>query len=322
MRASRLISILTILQAQGCRTARQLAEQCEVSMRTIYRDIDALAAAGVPVYSDRGSCGGYRLLDSYRTRLNGLSQQEAEALFLSGVTGAAAALGLDTALAAAQLKLLAALPLDLRHEAGAARSRFLVDAPPWFAEPEQPAHLRIVAEAVRRQHELRIRYRSWNGVITRRVAPLGLVLKAGAWYLAAGTGTDIRTYRIVRILEVESLDARFERPSEFDLEAFWHASRNRFERDVFGAEATVRISPLGMQRLAQLGPAFVQAAEETAAPPDEDGWRMARLPIESPRHASVDLLRLGAEIEVLLPLDLREMLAATARSMHRIYRDC
>ena len=148
MRASRLFSILTTLQARGQVTAPELAEACEVSVRTIYRDIDALAAAGVPVYADRGAEGGYRLLDGYRVRLNGLSQGEAEALFMAGLPGPAAALGLDAAMMAAQTKLMAALPEHLRPNANRLQQRFHLDAPNWFGETEEPKHLRAIAGAV------------------------------------------------------------------------------------------------------------------------------------------------------------------------------
>src|SRR5581483_9955258 len=151
MRASRLLSILTTLQARGRITAPELAEACEVSVRTIYRDIDALGAAGIPVYSERGAEGGYRLLDGYRVRLNGLSAKEAEALFLTGLSGPAADLGLGAVMTAAQTKLLAALPQDLRASAERMRNRFHLDAPAWFAEAERPIHLTTIADAVWRQ---------------------------------------------------------------------------------------------------------------------------------------------------------------------------
>ena len=183
MRASRLLSILTTLQARGRVTAQVLAEECEVSLRTIYRDVDALSAAGIPVYSERGSAGGYRLLDGYRTRLNGLSAREAEALFLTGLSGPAADLGLGAAMAAAQLKLLVAMPADLRAGAERMRARFHLDAPAWFGEAEQPANLQLVAGAVWKQLRIRMRYRSWKAERERIVEPLGLVLKGGAWYL-------------------------------------------------------------------------------------------------------------------------------------------
>src|SRR6476620_9494985 len=148
MRASRLLSILTTLQARGQVTAPDLAEACEVSVRTIYRDIDALAAAGIPVYAERGAEGGYRLLDGYRVRLNGLSPPEAEALFMAGLPGPAAALGLEPAMLAAQTKLLAALPENLRPNARGMQQRFHLDAPNWFGENEEPKYLRMISSAV------------------------------------------------------------------------------------------------------------------------------------------------------------------------------
>src|ERR1700730_18427031 len=138
MRASRLLTILTTLQVHGRVTAPELSAECEVSLRTIYRDIDALSAAGIPVYSERGAEGGYRLLDGYRTRFNGLSAKEAAALFMTGLSGPAADLGLGTAMVAAQNKLLAALPAQFRAGAEQMRERFHLDAPAWFVEPEQP----------------------------------------------------------------------------------------------------------------------------------------------------------------------------------------
>src|SRR5271154_2403698 len=202
MRASRLLTILTILQARGRVTAPELATECEVSLRSIYRDIDALGAAGIPVYSERGSTGGYRLLDGYRTQLNGLSAKEAEALFMMGFSGLAADLGLGSVMMAAQNKLLSAVPAALRPGAEQMRARFHLDAPAWFAEPEQPSHLQLVAGAVWDQHPIRIRYRSWEAGREGVVEPLGLVLKGGAWYLVGQVDGDVRTYRISRILEM------------------------------------------------------------------------------------------------------------------------
>jgi predicted DNA-binding transcriptional regulator YafY len=323
MRASRLLSILTILQARGRVTATELAGECEVSLRTIYRDVDALSAAGIPVYSERGSEGGYRLLDGYRTRLNGLTAKEAAALFMTGLSGPAADLGLGTAMVAAQNKLLAAMPAQFRAGAEQMRERFHLDAPAWFAQAEQPAHLPLVAEAVWEQRPLRMRYQSWKAERQRTVEPLGLVLKSGAWYLVGqveGQGEgDARTYRISRILELAVLDRRFERPASFDLEAYWRAGTQRLEADLHRNVATVRLSSWGVRMLDAFMSPFVRAATRIESKADAEGWRTAIMPVGSTRQACVDLLRFGAEAEVLEPPELRAKMAEIAAGMSAIY---
>src|SRR5689334_14197279 len=198
MRASRLLSLLLLLQARGRMTAQALADELEVSVRTIYRDVDSLHAAGVPLYGDAGRAGGYQLLDGYRTRLTGLTSEEAGTLFLAGIPGPAAELGLGAVLAAAELKLRASLPGELAERAEAVRERFHLDAPGWFRADEPVPHLSIVADAVWRDRQLAVRYRRWKAPreVTRTLHPLGVVLKAGRWYLMARAGDRITAYRV------------------------------------------------------------------------------------------------------------------------------
>jgi predicted DNA-binding transcriptional regulator YafY len=325
MRASRLMSLLLLLQARGHMTAQELAEELEVSPRTIYRDVESLSAAGVPVYADRGPAGGYRLLDGYRTRLTGLTGEEAVALFFTGAPGPAAELGLGTLLAAAELKLMAALPRDLAERAGRIKERFHLDAPGWFHAGDPLPYLPEVADAVWNQRRLRVRYRRWRtpSPVTRVLDPLGLVLKAGNWYLVGrpedGDG-DGRTYRVDRVLEVETLDEAFERPADFDLASFWRAYLDRFQAGMFTGEAVVRFSPEGMRRLrALLTPAVIRAAQENAGEPDERGWVRTVIPIESIRHAHVEMMKFGAEAEVLEPPELRDLVIASARAVLGLY---
>jgi predicted DNA-binding transcriptional regulator YafY len=159
VRASRLVSLLLLLQARGRLTADQLAEELEVSVRTIYRDVQSLHAAGVPLYGEAGDGGGYRLLDGYRTRLTGLTAGEAETVFLAGLPTAAAELGLGAALATAELKLQAALPAGLRERAARVRDRFHLDAPGWYYDGDSSPHLAAVADAVWNQRRVEVRYR-------------------------------------------------------------------------------------------------------------------------------------------------------------------
>lgn len=321
MRASRLLSILTTLQARGQITAPELAETCEVSVRTIYRDIDALAAAGVPVYAERGAEGGYRLLDGYRVRLNGLSQPEAEALFMAGLPGPAAALGLDAAMMAAQTKLMAALPANLRLNAGRMQQRFHLDAPGWFGETEEPRHLRAIASALLRESLIEIRYQSWKAEKRRRVAPLGLVLKGGGWYLAGSVDGSVRTYRVARVLDCAVLDTPFARPADFDLAAYWRASTERLEAEMHPNEATVRLSPLGVKLLNAFSQPYVRTRTRIEETADAAGWRVAVIPIgKTIWHAAAELLRLGVEAEVLTPPELRDKMAELTQAMATRYR--
>lgn len=320
MRASRLLTILLLLQNRGRATAQELATELEVSVRTVYRDVEALAAAGVPVVAGRGPAGGYHLVDGYRTRLTGLTVDEAETLFLAGAPGPVAELGLGEVLAAAELKLLAALPTELRARAGRLRERFHLDAPGWFRDGERPEHLAAIADAVWNARTLRVRYRRWGGEVARTLEPLGIVLKGGSWYLVARVSGQARVYRVSRILELEALGERFERPERFDLAAFWQSYSERFETSVYHGEATVRLSPRALTLLPYFfQPVAARTAKERAGPSGEDGWVRTVIPIESPKHAHHEMLRLGAEVEVLAPEELRRRMAETAEALVGMY---
>jgi predicted DNA-binding transcriptional regulator YafY len=320
MRASRLLSILTTLQAKGLVSAETLAAECEVSVRTIYRDIDALAAAGVPVYAERGSAGGYRLLDGYKVRLNGLSAREAEALFLVGLAGPAGDLGLGSLVDSAERKLAAALPESQRTARLAIRDRFHLDAPGWFGSPDQPDCLRQLAEAVWGERVIEIRYRSWKGERMRRIHPLGLVLKGGSWYLAAAVDKSVRTYRVSRIDALQVTNDVFVRPDGFDLTAYWQENTERLEAELHPTLVRVRLSPLGARILPHIVPPYVLSRMVWLGETGPDGWREATLPGgRTPEHVTHDLLRLGTEVEILDPPDIRAHMAEVVRKLAGIY---
>lgn len=331
MRADRLLSLLLLLQNRGRMTAPELAAELEVSLRTVYRDVEALGASGVPVRSERGPAGGYSLMDGYRTRLTGLSDAEAESLFLAGVPGPARELGLGAVLATAQLKLQAALPAGLADRARRLQDRFHLDAPAWFRDADPVPHLASVAQAVWEQRVLRVRYRAWDGEIRRELRPLGLVLKGGIWYAVAwtdgaapnpapdGTPVPTRTYRISRLLTAEPTDTSFERPAAFDLAACWAESSRRLEARLHQGTARLRISPHAQRLLPmQFGAAGTRALAD-AGPPDAEGWLLVDLPVETPAVAVGDLLRLGTEAEVLGPPELRTAVARTAAELAERY---
>ncbi|WP_165187242.1 helix-turn-helix transcriptional regulator [Caulobacter soli] len=319
MRSSRLLSILMLLQTRGRLTAEALAEEFEVSVRTIYRDIDALSLSGAPVYADRGPGGGFALLDGYRTRLTGLTDAEAETLFLGGLAGPAAQLGLSEAMGVAQLKLLAALPAERQAAAERISSRFHLDPVGWYRDAEEAARLPALAQAVWTCRRIAVRYDSWKGVVERSLSPLGLILKGGTWYLAAlAESAEPRVYRASNIQALTVSDETFERPADFDLEIFWTASTQRFEAEIFTGEARLRITRAGLKRLSYLGAAQAKVAADALATLDGETCEVV-VPIESVDHAAQDFLRLGVEAEVLAPSALRSRMTETAAALAALY---
>ncbi|MBE1535980.1 helix-turn-helix transcriptional regulator [Actinomadura algeriensis] len=320
MRASRLISLVLLLQSRDRMTAAELARELEVSERTVYRDVEALSAAGVPVYAEQGRAGGYRLVAGYRTRLTGLSRAEAEALFLSGLPGPAGDMGLADAVAAAELKVLAALPGPLRDAPARAGQRFHLDAPGWFSAPDPPPLLRDLATAVWSDSVVELRYRRQDGEVTRTAEPYGLVLKNGAWYLVARVDGRPRTYRVDRAAAVTPTGATFERDAGFDLGAHWREQADAFARSMLREEITVRLSPAGMRGLRSATTEHAaRHAAAAAGEPDADGWRTTVLPVESLEVAAQELRILGADAEVLGPPELRARMAATAARLAALY---
>jgi predicted DNA-binding transcriptional regulator YafY len=324
MRASRLVSIVLLLQARGRMTAHALAAELDVSVRTIYRDVDELHRCGVPLYGEAGHDGGYRLVDGYRTHLTGLTGDEAAALWLMALPGPAGELGLGDAATMAAAKVKAALGDGLRRHADAVHQRLHVDPPGWYTEPAGAPFLAEVANAVWRQRRLHVRYRRWKAPreVERTLEPYGLVLKAGRWYLVARSDEQLRTYRVSELLDVRATSEPFDRPDGFDLAAYWRTYLADFTLRRYREQARVRLSPRALRRLVHLAePAVVEAVTVSAGWPDEDGWICATVPIESTSHAHDELLRFGAEIEVLAPQALRDQLTRTAVELARRYGD-
>lgn len=319
MRAGRLVSLMLLLQTRGLMTAEQLARELEVSIRTIYRDVDALSQAGVPIYADRGPLGGIRLVDGYRTRLTGLTTQEAEALFLSGLPGPAAELGLGTVVTAARLKVLAALPPELRTRASRISQRFHLDAPGWFQTSEQLIHLETLANAVWENLRIEIDYPHADAPVTRLIDPLGLVLKAGVWYVVARTSGTMRTYRVSRVLAVRPTVERFERPDEFDLGAYWADSIVAYERDRSKYEVVFRCRPDALDSIGDVVGMRRLGRSVTEPDPDDRSLIQVHLTFEWMDEAQAAAFGLGHIVEVLSPPELRAQLVRVARAVLERY---
>jgi predicted DNA-binding transcriptional regulator YafY len=319
VRASRLVALLLLLQHRGRATASELAEVLEVSVRTIYRDLEALSAAGVPVYAEPGRNGGCQLIDGYRTRLTGLTAKEAEALFMAGVPGPVGELGLGTVLGAAQLKLLAALPKDLADRASVTRQRFHLDAPSWFKSARNEPHLAAIAGAVWEDQRIVMQYRhpGSSEPVRRDLEPFGLVLKAGVWYLVARRDGEMRTYRVSRIDGIEVSEEHFVRPADFDLAAYWSEAVAEFEAHAAAIETVVVATAAGyagLQRMARSHGRQLLAHEPAAG-----GRTRCVMTFESVEDAYGELLWLGAEVEVLAPEPIRDRISATASALHALY---
>ncbi len=319
MRASRLVTLLLLLQTRGQLTAAELATELEVSERTIHRDVYALSASGVPIYAERGPYGGIRLVDGYRTRLTGMTPDEAEALFLAGLPGPAAELGLGTVVAAAQLKVLASLPPELRARASRLVERFHLDAGDWFRTSQPVPHLAAISDAVWSANRIAIDYERGDGAVRRVLEPLGVVLKAGVWYVVARVDDQIRTYRVSRVVAAEPPGERFDRPVGFDLAAYWAESAAAFERDVPRVEVEVRVHADGMGDLRDAVGGSVMRAAERLADDDAEGWTRLRIRLDYPAEAPLVLLRAGPLVDVVSPPEIRAEVAATARAVAARY---
>lgn len=324
MRADRLLALLMLLQTHGHMTAQRLARELEVSVRTIYRDIDALSAAGVPVYAERGPGGGCALIDSYRTNLTGLTQDEVRALFMLSIPAVLDELGVSQELKAARLKLAAALPPATRRDEAWARQRVYLDWTAWF-QPEEPVpHLQTMQQAIWEDRQLHLKYRLEVGTYTklaeRLVDPYGLVAKAGAWYLVCAEDGRMRVHRASRVLDARSADEHFARPADFDLASFWQAWCARQEEATHPYyPVTVRVAP----DLVPLLPLYfgdrIRDEIAQAGPPDAAGWITLTLPFERLEDARERILGFGRAVEVLEPEPLRKSIVDFATQIVAFY---
>jgi predicted DNA-binding transcriptional regulator YafY len=317
MRADRLLSIMLLLQVHRRITAHELAQRLEVSERTIYRDIEALSASGVPVTAERGTGGGLMLLEAFRTNLTGLNSTEIQALFLGQPTHLLNDLGLHQASEAALIKLLAVLPSINRQNAEYVRQRIHVDVSGWQqSDEEQLAFLPLLQEAIWQERKLAVTYQRGEQSVERVLDPLGLVAKGRVWYLIAAIDEGMRTYRVSRIQQARLLDEACVRPPDFNLARYWQESSSAFLANIPRYPVSVRMTQSALPRVTQAGRSIQL---EQVSSPDEHGWIAARILFEYKEEVCGYLLSFGTEIEILDPPELRAQVIELAREMAAFY---
>lgn len=317
MRADRLLSILLLLQVHRRMKARELAVRLEVSERTIHRDMEALSTAGIPVVAERGTGGGWSLLDSYKTDLIGLSQPEIQALFLAKPSRLLADLGLRGAAEAALIKLLAAVPAVHRRDAEYVRQRIHVDTAGWQRSEDNVALLPILQAAVWQDRKLVLTYkRDDKPSAERLVDPLGLVAKGSIWYLVAAVDGAIRTYRVSRIAEARVTEEPCARPEGFELASYWEQASAAFVASLPSFPVTVRARPSILPRMPYAG-RFARIAR--IDPPDNEGWAKVLIQFETEEEACEYVLSFGPHMEVLAPRPLREKVVELAKRTVDLY---
>ncbi|WP_067834744.1 helix-turn-helix transcriptional regulator [Nocardia lijiangensis] len=320
MRADRLVSLVLLLRQHGQLSATTLARELEVSTRTVLRDIEALSAAGVPVYAERGRHGGFALLPGFQTELTGLNHDEALALLVAGSRRGAQAFGLGSALASAMRKVVDALPESYRATAAGAAERLLIDPEAdllsrrLVAEEVPDTVVAEVRRAVFAGHKLRIKYAAVDQTPKwRTVDPIGLVTARGQGYLLATRSGADRTYRLSRILAAEELAEPAQRPDRVDLDRAWQERSTQFRTGGDQVTMLVRVNPALREELVDT--VLAVCAEET----DADGWLRLEVTFQDPRHAEWALWQLATNAEALAPQWLRTSLRDRAAAIATCY---
>jgi len=311
MKSGRLLNLLLLLQANGRLTAAELAKRLEVSERTIHRDMDALSSAGIPVYAERGIGGGIRLADGYRKALTQFGEDEIRALFIASANPLAD-IGLGEGLAKALEKLAGALPAQQRRSAERSRSLIFFDPRRWYQSLAPREHLAVLRRAVWDDRRITLRYKDSAGKESERIAePLGLVAKAGVWYLVARKDNgEMRVFRADRIIAVDVAGGTFERPADFKLDEFWETWSARFLASLPRYHVRVRVAPDAVDDIT--GYWEVQFLDDVKT---SDGWPHARIVFPSIGAAVPQLVSWGRRVEIVEPEEVRERVIACAREI-------
>lgn len=312
MRADRLLSIILLLQTRGKMTAKALAEELEVSRRTILRDIAALSFSGVPVYSEGGHGGGIALVEEYRTTLTGLNTLEVQSLFVSSNNDALRDVGLGDAGERLLLKLLAALPNTQHSTADHIRQRLMIDPTWWWHDASISPFWDDIQKAVYEDRLIEVEYENFDGKITQRLlAPYSLVCKSSVWYLLAERDEELRTYRVTRIHSVRLLDRSFSRRPDFDLPTYWRTHTQNLEKFSSGYHCILRVHPDRISFIKTLMPGRWEMVDDA----EDKGWKTISLSMDSDLQAKMLVFGLSGFVEILEPGELKKAVAAQAREI-------
>ncbi|WP_137789157.1 YafY family protein [Bacillus sp. E(2018)] len=318
MRADRLISILLLLQNHGKMTTKALANELEVTERTIHRDMEALSVAGIPVLAERGKHGGWRLVDQYRTKLTGLKDSELKTLFLSPSYQLLSDLGFTKDWKEARQKLLAALPNTLQSQADNLWNRIHIDIDPWKQSKHESIALNQLQHALWEDRKIRIAYEKANNDSSERIVePLGLVAKGRTWYLVAVSNQQIKNFRVSRIKSAELLSETFIRPPDFQLADYWAESKQNFVRNLPVFEVEVEASPSIIDRLSFSG-RFAQVVSKGS--PNENGWFPVKLTFDTKQEAASYIIGFGDQMKIISPSTLIESVKELGESLISLYQ--
>lgn len=312
MRADRLVSIILVLQTRGKMTAKTLAEELEVSRRTILRDINALSFAGVPIYAEGGHGGGIALDENYRTTLTGLQQSEILTLMINSTTQNLKDVGLDDAAESSLLKLLASLPTAHQPSIEHYRQRLLIDPDWWWHETQPMPYWDELQLAVYEDRCIQIVYKNYRDeTVERTLEPYSLVTKSSFWYLVARRDGKFRTYRVTRIQNITLLAEHFTRLPEFDLPTYWQGYLQEFTQNFKLYEFSIQIAPERLGIIKQIAAGRHTITDEVT----RNGWLTVNLKLDSFEFAHMLVLGLGKDALVLEPDDLRQAVFKTAQEV-------
>ncbi len=312
MRADRLLSIILLLHTRGKMTAKALAEELDVSRRTILRDINALSFSGVPVYSEGGHGGGIALIEEYRTTLTGLNTLEVQSLFVANNNNALHDVGLGDAGERLLLKLLAALPTTHHSTADHIRQRLMIDPTWWWHDASISPFWEEIQRAVYEDTMIKVEYENFDGNIAERtLAPYSLVCKSSVWYLLAERDGELRTYRVNRFHSVRLLDRSFARRPDFDLPTYWRVHAQGMENLPSQYRCTLRIHPKRISFIKWIMPGRWELVTDGG----DQEWSTMSLSMDSDLLAKMLVFGLSGFVEVVEPIELKEAVATQAREV-------